>query len=412
MLRVSAACLCFLLDLAVVCPAGATEPAPQRAASEVALSSGLLAFQAGDYEAAGELLGRAAALNPGEGTPRYWRGLALLRLGRAREAVTEIEASLAARQRPEVDRERVLADLAVARKSAEGEPKALEPPEWRPSAGAIDDRGLWEGAVGLSAGADSNPNLASRDLSLPAPGSSSGDLIRGETGDGAGLAGLAGLRLGIYPFHAREGPILGVSLDAGRSFQRDFGFLELGVVRGTVQLAFGSDSRGTLDGLLGPARATLGGGRFSALLQAGGSSWQPDGASYLKTQDVAGSFTFSEARATATRFDAGYSDRTFSSGELGDSRRSGDDVTPQLSQLVYFGRAGTFLRLGALFVDRQAGAPFAEKAREGNASLVWPFALRWTVLLEANVRKDEYDNPESNLFQTNGRPRSDTTTRT
>lgn len=407
MLRTPAACLTLLLGLAVPIPAGAATPVPQRAASEVALSGGLLAFQAGDYESAIELLGQAAELNPAEGTPRYWRGLALLRLGRAWEAATEIEASLAARRRPEVERERVLLDLAAARKAAEGEPKIVEPPEWRPNAGAIDDRGLWEGAVGLSAGADSNPNLLARDLSLSEPGGK-GDLIRGETGDGGGLAGL---RLGIYPFHGREGPVVGVALDAGRSFHRDFGFLDLSQVRGTVQVAFGSDPRGSLEGLLGAARVPLGDGRISALLQAGGASWQIDGASYLKTQDVAGSFTVREARGTATRFDLGYSDRTFSSGALGDPRRSGEDVTLQVSQLFDWGRPGRSLRLGALFVDRQAGAPFAEKAREGNAGLVWPLALRWTVLLEATVRKDEYDNPESNLFQLNGRPRSDTTSR-
>src|SRR6185312_12338697 len=243
--------------------------------------------------------------------------------------------------------------------------------------GAIDDRGLWEGAVGLSAGADSNPNLLARDLSLSEPGGK-GDLIRGETGDGGGLAGL---RLGIYPFHGREGPVVGVALDAGRSFHRDFGFLDLSQVRGTVQVAFGSDPRGSLEGLLGAARVPLGDGRLSALLQAGGASWQIDGASYLKTQDVAGSLTVREARGTATRFDLGYSDRTFSSGALGDPRRSGEDVTLQVSQLFDWGRPGRSLRLGALFVDRRAGAPFAEKAREGNAGLVWPLALRWTVLL-------------------------------
>ncbi|MFY9824650.1 MAG: hypothetical protein WAM82_24950 [Thermoanaerobaculia bacterium] len=409
MLRTPAACLTLLLAVAVPSRAGAVAPGPQLAAAEVALSGGLLAFQAGDYEAAVELLGKAAELNPAEGTPRYWRGLALLRLGRAREAATEIEASLAARHLPEVDRDRALTDLAAARKSGEGEPRAVEPPEWRPNTGAIDDRGLWEGAVGLSAGSDSNPSLLARDLSLPVPGSGSGDLIRGETGEGTGLAGL---RLGIYPFHGREGPVLGVALDAGRSFHRDFGFLDLNQVRGTVQVAFGSDSRGSLEGLLGAARVPLGAGRFSALLQAGGTSWQLDGASYLKTLDVAGSLTLGETRDTATRFDLGYSDRTFSSGELGDPRRSGDDLTLQVSQLFYFGRAGRGLRLGALFVDRQAEAPFAEKIREGNAGVVWPLALRWTVLLEANVRKDLYDHPESNLFQLNGRPRSDTTSQT
>src|SRR4051794_21621697 len=116
-------------------------PVPRLAEAEVDLAEGLSALDAKDYPAAVDWLGKAAALDPDEGTPRYWRGFALLRLGRAREAAAEIEASLAARRPPEVDRERVLTDLAAARKSAEGEPRAVEPPQWRPSAEAIDDRG-------------------------------------------------------------------------------------------------------------------------------------------------------------------------------------------------------------------------------------------------------------------------------
>jgi len=399
----------LLLGLAVLIPGEAATPVSQGAAAEVALSEGLLAFQEGDDAVALERFGEAARLNPAEGTPRYWRGLSLLRLGRAREAVEEIEASLAARRRPEVDRERVLADLAAARKAAEGEALAVEPPEWRPASRAIDDRGLWEGAVGLSAGVDSNPNLAASELTFAPPGNPAGGLIRGDQGDSAGLIGL---RLGIYPFHDREGPVLGMALDAGQSFHNEFGFLDLGLVRGTVQAAFGSDPRGTLEGLLGPARVPLGGGRFSALLQAGGASWQIDGSSYLKTLDGAASFSVRETRATATRFDLGYSDRDFSEGDLGNPLQSGEDVSLQVSQLFWFGRGGRSLRLGALFVDRQSSAVYEATAQEGNASLVWPLASRWTVLLEANVRKDDYDHPESNLFQVSGPPRNDTTSRT
>jgi hypothetical protein len=284
---------------------------------------------------------------------------------------------------------------------------AVEPPEWRPTPRAIDDRGLWEGAVGLSAGADSNPNLAAPELTFTPPGNPTGGLIQGDQGDGVGLVGL---RLGVYPFHARPGPVLGMTLDAGQSFHRDFGFLDLGLLRGTVQAAFGSDPRGILEGLLGPARVPLGGGRCSALLQAGGAAWQIDGASYLRTVDGAASFTVRETRATATRVDLGYSDRDFSAGDLGDPRQSGQDVSLQVSQLFWFG--GRSLRLGALFVDRRSSAVYAAAAREGNASLVWPLASRWTVLLEANVRKDDYDDPRSNLFQAGGPPRNDTTSRT
>ena len=97
---------------------------------------------------------------------RYADPRALLRLGRTREAAVEIEASLAAPQ-------------------------------------PVDDRGLWEGTVGLSAAEDSNPHLLADTLSVPEPGRG-GKVIRGEESDGLARAGLW---LGIYPFHARQGPL-------------------------------------------------------------------------------------------------------------------------------------------------------------------------------------------------------------
>src|SRR6185295_12195437 len=99
-------------------------------------------------------------------------------------------------------RERVLADLEVARRAGP-EPVRLEIPEAVPSKRPIDDRGLWEGSLGLAAGADSNPNLLSKELILPRPG---GGLVGGGEGD---TGGLLVAQIGIYPFHALSSPNVG-----------------------------------------------------------------------------------------------------------------------------------------------------------------------------------------------------------
>lgn len=396
--------LCGLAALLIPWPTRAE--APQLAAAEIAFTEGLLAFQEGQNEAAAERFAEAGRLNPLEGTSRYWRGLALLRLGRAREAAEEIAASLAARHPPEVKRERVLADLAVARQAAEGEPVEVEVPEWQ-SDRAIDDRGLWEGSVGLAAVADSNPNLFSEELGLPRP-DSQGGLVRGEEADEAARL-LA--RIGIYPFHAREGPSLGVTLEARRSFHQDFGFLDLGQVRGTVQVAFGGDPRGFLEGPWGHIRVPFADDRFQALLQAGAASYQLDGASYLRTWEGAASLTFHETGATASRLELAWSDRDFSEEGLADERRSGEDLALEASQLVFFGRRNRFLRLGALAGDRRAGREFSASVIGGSAELWLPVALRWTVHLEGQVREEDYDHSESNLFSPSREPRKDTTMR-
>ncbi len=400
--------LAVVLWSLAVFPGGRAEarPAPRLAEAEVALAEGLAAFESGRNEEAAERFAESARFDPDAGEPHYWRGLALLRLGRPREAAGELEASLAARNPPEVDRARVLADLDAARRGTEGTAVAAETPEVRPSGRPIDDRGAWEGIAGLSLASDSNPNLLSDELVLPPPSGSKGGLIRGETSDREARPAVS---LGVYPFHAGPGPDLGVSVEVQRSVHQDFGFLDLGEAHGTVQLAFGSDPLGFLEGPLGHERVPFGDGRFSALLQSGGAFYQVDGASYLSTWDGAGSFAFHERPATATRLDLGYSDRRFAAGGLADERRSGRDLSLQASQLVYFGRRDCYLRIGALGIDRQAGRPFAESIREGNAELALPFALRWTVHLEASVRQDDFDHPESNLFREGGPIRNDRT---
>ncbi|HEV7784215.1 MAG TPA: hypothetical protein VGQ28_02695, partial [Thermoanaerobaculia bacterium] len=336
--------------------------------AEVDLAEGLSALERGDAAAAIDWLVKAAELDPEKGTPHYRQGIALLRMGRMQEAAAEIEASLAAPQ-------------------------------------PVDDRGLLEGTVGLSAAEDSNPHLLSNNLSLPAPGSG-GHVVRGEESDGLARVDL---RLGIYPFHAKDGPNLGVTLETRRSFLFDFGYLDLGQARGAVQLAFGSDRQGFVEGPLGSARIPFDGGRFTALFQAGGAVYRLGNDPFLHTFDGAAVLSVRETPGTSTRLDLGYSDRHFSSGPRFDPQRSGQNLSLGLSQLFYFGRPNRTLRLGASGVDRRAGPEFRGSYLEGNGELVWPLGLRLSAVLEGRVREDHYDRRESNLFDPTGPPRRDMT---
>src|SRR6202023_2632662 len=170
--RISPRLLFATLGFMACCIASLAAPLPRRAEAEVDLAEGLYELESGDVEAAITWLSKATELRPDEGTRR---GLALLRQGRTREAAAGVGASLVARH----------------------------------SSKAVDDRGPWEGTVGLSAAADSNPNLLSNNLSVPVPGP--GDkVVRG--GDADGLGGVD-LRLWLYPFHPREGPSLGLTLE-------------------------------------------------------------------------------------------------------------------------------------------------------------------------------------------------------
>jgi len=366
------------------------------------LVEGLAALQAGRDAEAADWFAEAVRLDPEAGTPRYWHGLALLRLGRAAEAAEELAAGLAAKRSPDVARERVLADLEAARRAG-AEPVRLEPPEIEPDERPTDDRGLWEGNLGLEAGTDSNPNLLSKELILPRPG---GGLVRGGEGD---TGGLLGARIGVYPFHASTGPNVGVSLEVRRSYHRDFGYLDLGTARGMVGIAFGRDPLGFLEGPLGTARVPFGTGRLSALLQVGGSDYRLNGAPFLRVWEGAASLLCQETPGTATRLDLAGASRGFSGSGLSDEQRSGRDLSLQVSQLLYFfGRRDRLFRLGALAMDRQSHPAFAASRLAGNAGLKWPLGLRWKVELEGELRRDRYHDPESNLFNTAGPPRRDT----
>ncbi|HVT56836.1 MAG TPA: hypothetical protein VHR45_00410 [Thermoanaerobaculia bacterium] len=395
----------------------AAEPAAAtgRAAAEVAFSDGLAEFQLGHDQEAAERFAAAARLDPEAGAPRYWQGLALLRLGRAKEAATEIAASLEARHPPEVDRARVLDDLRAAEAAASrhagaaGATVAVAMPEWQGTRQAIDDRGSWEARVDAAAVSDSNPNLLAADLNLPTPEGKPHTLVRGEERDS--LANL-GLRLAWYPWHSRPGPggwDLGLSLLAGESLHKDFGYLDLGQAHAVLQLVYGQDPRGFVAGGLGEARVPFGERRVSALLQAGCGEYQLNGAHYLRTYDGAAAVVVPETQASATQLDVAYSRRDFANRGFAQPQRTGEDITAGLGQTFFLGRSDRTVGLGVRAQDRRASREFAARALEGNATLALPLALRWSARLEGSVRRDDFKHPESNLLVAFGPKRRDTT---
>lgn len=361
----SAVVLALLLALAAL-PIHAAEESLAR--SQLALAEGLLAWHEERLSEAVEHFSKAVELNPGDETAHAWLDAARRRL--AGETVAE-----------------------------------PEPPE---PAQPIDDRGLWEGVVGAGITFDTNPNLFSDELILPPPGDPSGELIRGEESDGT-LRLSAGV--GLYPFHALSAPNLGIALQARRSFQNDFDFLDLTEARGAVQLAWGSSPLGFVDGPLGSARVPFGVSRFSGVVQAGASLFQLDDARYLETVDGAASLTWQPSEATATRLDLAYSDRNFADRGI-EELKSGEELSLQASQLFFLGRRDRFVRVGVRGLERGASRAFDASVLEVNAEAALPFLLRWEVRFWGAWREDDFDHPESNLFApTSGVVRDDETLR-
>jgi tetratricopeptide (TPR) repeat protein len=441
--------LCGLLLLGVRTSPCAGE---SLAAAEVAFGDGLLAFNQGQHEEAAEKFREAARLNPREGSPRYWLGLALLRLGRAEEAAVEIAASLRARVPPQVDRRCALAELGTAQlasgaakaaeesfqraageapaeatalvcyaaalerlgrreeaEAARGRARSLDPeldaaaPPWRPPSLSMGKLSRWGGEVGLAAVSDSNPNLLSEDLILLDP---DGRRVDGSDADqGTELEG----RLDFRPFLDHRGWSLGMSLASRQTWYQQSGYLDLGRTRGVVQLALGRDTLGTLEGPLGTARVPFGQTRWSVLLQGGMTYYQLGGDSYLRTTEAAAAVTLHETNATATQVSFHAQDRHFSAGL--DERRTGREVSLGLSQLFLFGRRDRYLNVGVLGGDRNARREFAASLLEGNAEISLPLAPRWTFYARGSLQKQDFDHPESNLFQPTGEPRQDTTLR-
>jgi hypothetical protein len=431
----------------------ATAQAPERgmAASEVLLAEGMLAFEERRDGEARQLLAAAAAADPQNGTALHWLGLADLRLGRSGEAVGALAAALAARRPPEAGKRRVAADLATARQaaaaaSAPGQPpgaaaapplgampvfpgpavppvppEPAAPPLLSPPAaaqpaaaplvtappfpgGPLPATGLpprWEGRLSLEAAYDSNPGLLPADATfLP---------LTGNRPSGAATDGAADvdLRLEAHPLDDRGAWRLGLGMIGNRSAYRQAGDLDLGLAGGFVQVGRGQDPRGYLTGPLGVLRVPSGDGRLGLLLQAAETWIWLGGRDYLRVAAGGAGLTVRGPRATATHLDLSASQLRFVGDSPGDLRRSGSEIAAELSESLFTGGGGGYLRVVLGGGERQAGRAFAHRFWQVAADAAAPLAGGWTLYLQAARRQERFDHPQSNLTQPAGPARDD-----
>lgn len=394
------------------CAAAGKQPAdpPSTAAALTALSHGILAFNHGEDEEAAALLQEAVQLDPRDGTARHWLGLVDLQLGRTREAVEQLQASLQAEHPPAAGRERVLADLRAAREALErGQPPpAFVEPPFGPVALSFEELPRWDLQIGLESAYDSNAALISESLPFAVPGI----VDVGEEVPADLVAGLT-LRAAANPFYDHRGWSLGLSLDGSHFQHQDLGTLDLTGARGIASLVWGRSPSGIAAGPLGYTRVPSGTSRVRVLLQAGGSATWLDGSSYLNTAEGALSVAFPESSWGETRIELRARDRDFPDDDdlLPDRRLSGSDVAAGLGQLFPLGGGGRSLRLDVVAGQIRAGRVFDSSFGEASAEISAPLATRWSLTLLGGLRQDRFDNPESNLGQPAGPEREDDTWR-
>lgn len=376
-------------------------------AAQVSFTYGVLAFAEGDDEEAARRFAEAARNDPDEGIFLHWLALADLRQGRAAQAVLRLEESLKARWPPATGRARVEEDLRLAREALAGATGAaveVAAPDYRPEVLRFRDLPRWNGRIALESGWDSNPDLVTEEEPLVLPG------------EGASSDAAASLyaEAGFHPFHDRRGWSLGLDLAGSQSKYREKGDRDLAVLAGAASLAWGRDSRGTLDGPLGALRVPAGQGHLALLLQAGGSWAGLSRDPYRSTVDLAASLFVHETPATTTRIGVSWSDRDFSGDGLPRLRPSGEELAGSVDHWLFFGRSNGSLRLGAAAGRYDADRLFERTFREVSAEAAAPLAARWTLYLTGEVREDDYAHPESSLAPEGlppDEPRQDTTWR-
>jgi hypothetical protein len=383
--------------LAVLAAAGplgaqeeAAEPSPERRAdrgstqgpapladAELAFTRGVLAFNDGDLAAAREHFEEALRLAPGDPDAREWLELTRRHLDRPAEA-------------------------------------ALAPrPEWAGDFAVLPEAPGFEGRLYLGAGSDSNPNLMPPDLVLATP---DGDPVEGEESD---LVLLADARFAFQ--HASGGAgagparTWGLVLRGSQALHEEFGYLDLGRVEVVGHLALGKDPLGYLTGPFGYARVPFGRSRVAFLAQVGTSKDWLDGEGFADRVVAGASVSINEGAWGQTRVSASYRDEDFdgdSGGPGGEVlARSGERTRGELAQYLFFGRRNRYLRLAVATGERDAGAAFDASSEEASAEASLPLGARWTLYLAGALRREDYDEPASNLFAPFGEPREDDETR-
>lgn len=401
-------CLLALLLLAGCATAGRADRIQSTAGAGTALAHGILAFNHEEDEEAAKLFEESVRLDPRQGSAYHWLGLTYLQLGRTREAVDQLQASLKAEYPPAAGREQVRADLRVAREAlerAQKSPPAFVDPGHGPVVMSFEELPRWEGRIGLTSVYDSNPGLLSELLPLPSAIAPAGEVP-------SDMAALLGLRVAGHPFYDRGGWSLGLSFDGNQSLHQDLGVLDLSFARGAASLAWGRSASGIVTGPLGYSRVPSGRGRATLLLQAGGSFSWLDGSSYLRSAEGGLSLAIPEPRLGETRIELSARDLDFDDEDsLPLFRRSGSEASLGLGQVFLLGGGGRYLRLDLATGETRAGEAFDSSFDEARAEVSSPLAGRWTLFLLGSLRQDRYEHSESNVADINGPPRDDSTWR-
>jgi len=371
----------------------------------------MLAFNHGEDQEAATLFEEAVRLDPREGSAWHWLGLTYLELGRTREAVDRLEASLKAKHPPAAGRERVRADLQAARealKGAQTSPPVFAEPGYGLIMLSFEELPSWEGRIGLESVYDSNPALLAESLPIPVPG------IDGVGEVPSDLAAALNLRVAANPFYDRGGWSLGLSFDANQSLYQDLGDLDLSFSRGMASLAWGRSASGIATGPLGYTRVPSGAGRAILLLQGGGSFTWLDGNLFLRSADSALSLAIPESAWGETRVALRGSDLDFREEDGPPAfDHSGSEVSLGLGQVFFLGREGRrpYLRLDQTTGKSHAGRVFESSFDKTSAELSLPLPGRWTLFLLGSRRQDRFAHPESNVTDPAGPARDDLTWR-
>jgi len=362
------------------------------------------------FAEAAEELTKATEARPGDGGAQLLLGLAYLFLGDEPRAEAALERS---REASEPPRDRLLTQAGDAGRSlAAGDRQAalghLEEVVAATSERirdrlAFDRPPLLAGRWGFGVSTDSNPNLLDDDLILLTPGQ---ELVDGNVSDQ--VASLD-LRLATRPLYERAGWTLGMVLRGGRSYHESQDYLDFSRARVVVLAARGQSPLGYLAGPLGDTRVRVGASRVSLLLQGGTEHTWLGGASYRRALLAGVSVVAFPGQATATQADLVYQDRTYFETGFGDPRRSGGVWSLKLSQTFFFKASDRFLRLGVLLADSRAGLPYESSLLQPSLEVSLPLGRLWSLHLETTLGKEDYDHPESDLF--NPSPASSATVR-
>lgn len=373
---VAALALVFGLGAPAIAPAPLpAQPAPPstapRADADLAFTRGVLAFHDGDFAAARDHFREALRLDSGNEEASRWLELAERNLGRQPEAAP------------------------------------VPAPEWVGDFAVLPEVPWFEGRLHLAAGSDSNPNLMPDDLVLLTP---DGELVDGEESD---LVALVDARLALQ--HSVGGGAFpatwGLVLQGSESFHDEFDYLDFARHEAVGHLAVGRDPLGYLTGPFGYARVPAGTSPVAFLLQVGAARDWLDGFGFAERYVAGSSFAVNEGGWGQTVISGSYRDEDFDDDPpapleavLG---RSGERVRGELAQYLFFGPRNRYLRLAVAAGERDAGAAHDASVEEAGAEASLPFGGRWTLYLAGALRRDDYDEPASNLFAPGGEPRED-----